>query len=631
MQSTSPLNPQSRAAVGYGLAVLFVSIALGVALPLRVFRLESFLLLMAIALTVRCCGLGPGILALVLSTLGLHYFFVAPLYSFAFAPGDIPYLAVFLIFASLMTWLSASFRRAEQSLLHAREDLEVQVRDRTAELRASEEQWRDVFENHPTMYFLVDASGTTRSVNPFGAEQLGYTIDELVGQPVLNVFVEADREAAQRNFARCIEQSGRPMTWEARKVRKDGTVLWVRETAKAVRRAKDQTIVLIACQDITEAKWAEEEIRKQAALLGLAHDAILVRDLNSRVTFWNRGAEQTYGWTAEEAIGRVTHELLQTRFPVSLAAVEAALLEEGGWEGELAHVTRDGTAIIVASRHALQRDERGAPGAILEINRDITDRKRVEEALRNSQAELAHVMRMTTLGELTASFAHEVNQPLAAIVNNANACLGLLPASTGHGLDEAREALGDIVDDADRASAIIARLRGLAKKSPLEKLPLHLDDVVEDVLTLAAGELAARYVTSRTEVPADLAVVSGDRVQLQQVLLNLVVNAIESMSAVEGRERLLVIRGREDTDDGTPAIAISVQDCGVGLKAEEVGRLFEAFYTTKPQGMGMGLAISRSIIEAHGGRLWAEPNQGPGATFSFSLPAAEQAHGADGD
>jgi C4-dicarboxylate-specific signal transduction histidine kinase len=242
------------------------------------------------------------------------------------------------------------------------------------------------------------------------------------------------------------------------------------------------------------------------------------------------------------------------------------------------------------------------------------------EALHEVQAQLAHVARVTTLGEVTASFAHELNQPLGAIVNNANACLGLLPRGR-RGLDEVREALTDIVSDAGRASAVIERLRGLVKRTPPDKVPLRLADVVDEVVALAAAESVARRVAIRTDVAADLPVVLGDRVQLLQVLLNLIVNGMDAMSTVDERERRLEIRGRADTQDGSPAARISVQDRGIGLHAGQAERLFDAFYTTKPHGMGMGLAISRSIIDFHGGRLWAESNQGPGATFSFCLLA----------
>jgi len=262
---------------------------------------------------------------------------------------------------------------------------------------------------------------------------------------------------------------------------------------------------------------------------------------------------------------------------------------------------------------------------VVERTRQLTavneELRRGLEALREAQAELAHVTRVTTLGEVTASFAHELNQPLAAIVNNANACLGLLP-NRRPDLDEVRDALADIVSDAERASAIIERVRRLAKRSAPERVPLQLVDVVDDVVALAAPESLARRVAIRTDVRADLPVVLGDRVQLQQVLLNLVVNGMDAMSTVDEPERRLEIRGRPDTHDGAQAVTISVQDRGVGLDPGKMERLFEAFYTTKPHGMGMGLAISRSIIEAHGGRLWAEPNRGAGATFSFRVPAA---------
>ena len=251
------------------------------------------------------------------------------------------------------------------------------------------------------------------------------------------------------------------------------------------------------------------------------------------------------------------------------------------------------------------------------------EREQAEEALRQAQAELAHMTRLTTMGELTASVAHEVGQPLTGVINNANACLDLLPKDAPH-LEEVRDALTEIIDDADRASAVIARVRQLARKAPFERTPLNLSEVITDVLALARYESASRRVTIRTELPEELPLVSGDRVQLQQVLLNLIVNGMDAMDTVEESRRVLIICGRREIRDGIPEVWLSMHDTGTGFKPETMQRLFEAFYTTKAHGMGMGLAISRSIIEAHGGRLWAEPNQGPGATFSFSLPAATE-------
>src|SRR5712691_7639202 len=268
------------------------------------------------------------------------------------------------------------------------------------------------------------------------------------------------------------------------------------------------------------------------------------------------------------------------------------------------------------------------------------EREQAEQALRQAQAELAHMTRLTTMGELTASIAHEVNQPLTAVVNNANACINLLdfapkrPGESGpsgaSNLEEVREVLTEIIDDADRAGAVILRVRQLAKRAPVEKSDVDLRDVVRDVLALARYESATRRVSIRTDLSQDLPSVSGDRVQLQQVLLNLVMNGMDAMNAVEESKRVLTINGRRETRISMLGALLGVQDAGTGFKPAEMDRLFQAFYTTKPHGLGMGLAICRSIIEAHGGRLWAEPNQGPGATFLFTLPAAPARPGEGG-
>jgi C4-dicarboxylate-specific signal transduction histidine kinase len=250
---------------------------------------------------------------------------------------------------------------------------------------------------------------------------------------------------------------------------------------------------------------------------------------------------------------------------------------------------------------------------------DITERKLAKEKLRKAQAELAHVARITTLGELAASIAHEVNQPLGAIVNNANVCLRLLRKKAWSQL---REALEDMLKDANRASAIIARTRAMANRSAPEKAPLQLQDVVADVLALAQSELAERRIVARAELAEGLPAVLGDRIQLQQALLNLIMNASEAMSDVPENRRVLTIHCRPSELKGKPAVRLTIQDWGCGFSKADAGRLFDAFYTTKPRGMGMGLRICLSIAEAHGGTLTANLNSdAPGATFSLLLPA----------
>jgi PAS domain S-box-containing protein len=251
---------------------------------------------------------------------------------------------------------------------------------------------------------------------------------------------------------------------------------------------------------------------------------------------------------------------------------------------------------------------------------DVHDWKQAQEDLRLREAELAHATRVMTMGEITGSIAHEINQPLGAITNNANAGLRLL-ATGSENLQEVERALSDIVKGVDVATSIIVRMRALVKKVPPEMARLHLHEVVTEVLSLIHHELTRRHVTIQSELSKDLPPVLGDRVQLQQVLLNLVINGVEAMNEVAEGERRISIRVRRHEHNGRPAVVVSVQDSGVGLKQAKVDQLFEAFYTTKAQGLGMGLAISRSIIEAHGGRLWAATASGPGATFEFTLPA----------
>jgi PAS domain S-box-containing protein len=282
---------------------------------------------------------------------------------------------------------------------------------------------------------------------------------------------------------------------------------------------------------------------------------------------------------------------------------------------------QDGTYRWHLQQAVVLRDSEGKVLKFVGTTTDIDDQKRTGEALRQAQAELAHVTRLATMGELAASIAHEVNQPLGSVINNANACLNLL-ANDSPQLDEVRNALAEIIQGADRASAVISRARQMVRKAPSERTVLKINDVVADVLSLTRHDATARRVTIRIELSEDLPPVEGDRVQLQQVLLNLVVNGMDAMGATEDSKRILIIWGRHETRDGESRCLLGVQDGGTGLKHDEMDRLFEAFYTTKPGGMGMGLAISRSIIEAHGGRLWAEANQELGATFLFSLPDA---------
>jgi C4-dicarboxylate-specific signal transduction histidine kinase len=301
------------------------------------------------------------------------------------------------------------------------------------------------------------------------------------------------------------------------------------------------------------------------------------------------------------------------------------VLEKGSWSGEMRfrHFKTGDPIPVLYSAFRIDDPQTGQPVNVGNVCRDITGRKRAEAEARENdrryremQMELAHANRVATMGQLTASIAHEVNQPLAAVVANAEACLRWLDRGTPD-LDAARRSVEWVIDDGIRASEVIRRVRALANKTEIEKVPVDVNEVVREVMALVQRELTSHRVSLRMELAPALPMILGDRVQLQQVMINLVMNGIEAMQSVPDRPREVVIRSRQHE---TQQVLASVTDCGVGISAENTDRLFSAFFTTKSSGMGMGLSICRSIVEAHGGRLWATANAPHGATFQFTLP-----------
>ena len=365
-----------------------------------------------------------------------------------------------------------------------------------------------------------------------------------------------------------------------------------------------------------------ESLREHASLLDLTHDTIFVRNHDDVITYWNRAATELYGWRPEEAIGRKAAELLHTEFPVPFDEVMSELNRSGRWEGELVHTARDGRRMVVASRWALQRDGRGRPVAILETNNDITERRNVEDGLHRAQSELAHVTRVATLGELTASIAHEVNQPLAAVVTNGEACLRWLGRAVPD-IGQARASVGQMIRNGQRASEVVRRLRALSRKDDPAYGPVSVLEIVNDVALLIGRELQVHRATLSVNATDDPPFVKGDRVQLQQVVMNLFMNGLQAMDGVTGRQRRLAVdvgwvAGEPDT------VVLTVSDAGPGIEPTNLARLFDAFFTTRKDGMGMGLSISRSIVEAHGGRIWATNREDGGACFHVSLPIAQE-------
>jgi two-component system sensor kinase FixL len=372
---------------------------------------------------------------------------------------------------------------------------------------------------------------------------------------------------------------------------------------------------------------ANAALRERARLLDLTHDTIFVRDQGDVIRYWNRGAEELYGWGRDEAVGRVSHQLLKTVFPKPLSEIMEELLQTGRWEGELVHTKRDGARVSVSSRWSVEHDERGRAIAIMETNNDITERNQARQALHRTQAELAHANRVITLGELTASIAHEVNQPLTGIVTNGSACLRLLDREPPD-LAEVRSGIESMISDGMRASDVVQRLRALSKKTDLHMVPLNMNEIIDEVIRLLQREIFDHLVSLRLALTPQPLCVVGDRVQLQQVIMNLAINGLEAMDGVDDHPRELVIRSSRR---GTNHALVEVEDRGKGIAPEDIDRVFNAFFTTKPDGMGMGLSVCRSIIQTHAGKIWASPNaDGIGTTFQFTLPLVPSLRREDG-
>jgi PAS domain S-box-containing protein len=350
---------------------------------------------------------------------------------------------------------------------------------------------------------------------------------------------------------------------------------------------------------------------------------IIMWDLEGRIIEANEAFLHMVGYSRDDLVsgGLRWSAMTPAEWNYTLERTVVELRATGSYKAfEKEYFRKDGSRVPVLLGGATF-DERGDQGVSFVL--DLTERKRAEEELRESerryreaQMALAHANRVTTMGQMAASISHEVNQPLAAVIANAEACLRWLDRETPD-LDAARRSVEWVIDDSNRASDVIQRVRALANKTSIEKVPLNINYVVREIIALVQRELISHQVSLRTELTPALPLILGDRVQLQQVIINLVMNGIEAMQSVTDRPRELMIRSGQDE---TQHVFVSVTDCGVGISAENADRLFNAFFTTKSSGMGMGLSICRSIMEGHGGRLWATANVPHGATFQFTIP-----------
>jgi PAS domain S-box-containing protein len=392
--------------------------------------------------------------------------------------------------------------------------------------------------------------------------------------------------------------------------------------ARLAEAERSRRALLSIIEDRQQAEEAlRESERRYREMLQNVQLVALMLDERGRLTFCNDFLLELTGWQREEITGA---DWFETFLPPDVRKQSKPFFFNALQQGDIQEhveneiVTRSGERRLIRWSNTVMRDPQGRAIGTTSIGEDITERKRAREALENAQAELAHVTRVATLGEMTASIAHEINQPLGAIANSASACLRWLDAQK---LEEARRSASRVISESHRASEIIGRLRALIKKAPPRKDWLDVNETIHEVIALADSEVQRNGVALEIQLSDDLPLILADRIQLQQVILNLMMNAMEAMSGVGNGPRELLIRSGTDESQG---VLVSVQDSGPGVDPKSLDHLFDAFYTTKPHGLGMGLAISRSLIEAHGGRLWASANAPHGAVFQFTLPVGSE-------
>ncbi len=482
-------------------------------------------------------------------------------------------------------------------------------------LHEAETKYRSIFENAVEGIFQSTPNGKFVAANPAMARILGYeSVQELLDHCDLERRGYVD-PARRTEFRRLIAENGVVNGFESEIYRKDGGKVWVSENARVVRHEDGEIAYFEGTfEDITERKQATQRIREQAELLNLAHDAIVVRDLEDRIEFWNRGAERLYGWMADEVLGKKICDLIYLDEQAFIAAKEE-LLNRGEWRGELHHVCKDGRKIVVNSRWTLVRDETGTPQSILVIHTDVTDQKKLESQFLRSQ-------RLESIGTLAAGVAHDLNNILAPILLVSPLLRGELSAA------DKEEFLSLVQTSAERGASVVKQMLTFARGADGERVLLQPIYLLEEVAKIA-GQTFPKTITIQTNYPQDLWLVEGDPTHLQQVLLNLSVNARDAMPN-GGTLRLTSENFEVDEHyasmiPGASAgahVLIQVSDDGVGIPRDIIDKIFDPFFTTKDVGKGTGLGLSTvlGIVKSYGGfmNVYSEPGH---TSFKVFLPA----------
>jgi PAS domain S-box-containing protein len=524
----------------------------------------------------------------------------------------------------VIAWYAATYD------IEDRKRAEDALREREAQLAEARRELELTIDSIPVMVSTFDADGTRSFVNQTWQNYTGHTGREATGKGLnTSVYYHPDDVRRFENAWRVSQAKGEMLSIDVRTRRADGVYRWY-TMRRAPRRDDKGNIVkwYSVGVDVEDQKAAENALRRSETQLANAERELRLTLDSIPALVWRAGLEGSPDFLNQPALDYTGLSLDQaeTGWPrafhpddrkgmlVKWTEIRASGMP-GGLEARLRRF--DGEYRWFSFQAVPLRDESGNIVKWYGSSTDIEERKRAESALHDARTALAHASRVTMLGEISATIAHEVNQPLAAIITNGQACLRFLRHETPD-LEDVRGALEWIVKDGNRASGIIQRVRGLLKNTGIQKIPLDVNDVIGEVAALLQRELDAQDVILRLELAPALPPAIADRVQIQQVIINLTMNGVDALQAINDRPRGLLVRSSRNE---AGQVVVAVKDSGVGISLENASRVFDPFFSTKPGGLGIGLSICRSIIEDHGGRLWtSDDRDGPGATFQFSLP-----------